>query len=191
MGLGRTISWRTCQVINYHRCTADSQFWFWFSDIGFWFSILVFGSPRILGSPFRFLVLHFGFWFSNIGFWFSIFWFLVLHFFWFSILVFGSPFWFLVLHFGFGSPFGFWFSSHFGFWFSILVLQFVVFLVLHFGFWFLLQIGTVQAFNMRPYLDLLHHFLVMEHSWQTHQIKMCFVGECMHGASTHYNMMYM
>ena len=171
MGLGRTISWRICQVINYRWRTADSQFWFWFSDIGFWFSILVFGSPfwflvlqhwflvlhiLVFGSPF-FLVLHFGFWFSILV--------LVLHLDFGSsvILVFGSPFWFSSLRF----------------------------LVLHFGFWFSLQIGTVQAFDMRPYLDLLHHFLLMEHSWQTHQIKVCFVGECMHGASTHYNVMYM
>ena len=163
------ISWRTCQVINYRRCTADSPFWFWFSDIGFWFSILVFG------SLFWFLVLHYN-------------WFLVLHFavflIWFSILAFGSPFWFWS-----SSPF--WFLVlDFSFWLSIwilvlqsfwfLVLQFVGFLVLHFGFWFSLQIGTVmQDFDMRPYLDLLHHLLVMEHSWQAHRIKVCFVGECM------------
>ena len=41
----------------------------------------------------------------------------------------------------------------------------------------IIQIGTVQAFDMRPYLDLLHHLLTMEDSWQVNRLRVCFVGK--------------
>lgn len=44
-------------------------------------------------------------------------------------------------------------------------------------FLFPLQIGSVQAFDMRSYLDLLMHLLLMQDTFQRHRLISCLKGE--------------
>ena len=53
-----------------------------------------------------------------------------------------------------------------------------VYVLLRSIFLLFIQIGAVQAFDMRPYLDLLSHLLLMQDTCQQHRLVTCLKGEC-------------